>query len=342
MKACIYNPYLDTLGGGERYTMAVATTLVKAGYKVNIEWKEAGIKNKLENRFGINLGGVEIVPDVKRGDGYDVCFWVSDGSVPLLRARSNFLHFQIPFKGVKGKGVINKMKFYRIKKVICNSFFTKGFIDQEYGVVSLVLHPPVDTNSFKPKRTKENIILYVGRFSKLAQNKRQDVLIECFKRLYDKGFKNWRLILAGGAEVGVGDFIDELNALGKGYPIKIIESPSFGVLKDFYASSKIFWSASGFGVSEEKEPLKVEHFGISVLEAMSSSSVPLAFKAGGHKEIIEEGRNGYLWEKKEGLIKKTEELITNLKLFRNISSNAREDSKKYSYERFEKEFTSLL
>src|SRR6266852_9194189 len=97
MKAAIYNPYLDTLGGGERYIMAAAVALVKEGYEVHVEWKDAALKEKLEKRFGIDLSGVNFVEDIKRGDGYDVCFWVSDGSIPTLRARKNFLHFQVPF-----------------------------------------------------------------------------------------------------------------------------------------------------------------------------------------------------------------------------------------------------
>src|SRR5258706_3802924 len=94
MKAAIYNPYLDTLGGGERYTMAIATALVKKNYIVDVEWKDASIKTKLEDRFGIDLTNVNFINDVNRGDGYDVCFWVSDGSIPTLKSRKNFLHFK--------------------------------------------------------------------------------------------------------------------------------------------------------------------------------------------------------------------------------------------------------
>ena len=135
MRAAIYNPYLDTLGGGERYSMAFATVLAKKGYRVDVEWKSKAIKGKLEERFGLKLEGINIVKDVKRGDGYDICFWVSDGSIPLLRARKNFLHFQFPFQNVNGKTLLNKMKLFRINKFICNSFFTKGYIDKEYGVI---------------------------------------------------------------------------------------------------------------------------------------------------------------------------------------------------------------
>ncbi|MFH1656622.1 MAG: hypothetical protein ABH956_02505, partial [Candidatus Nealsonbacteria bacterium] len=108
MKAAIYNPYLDTLGGGERYSISFAKILKEKGYEVFVQWKDLSIKEKLEERFGISLKGINFIPDIKRGDGYDSCFWVSDGSIPALKARKNYLHFQVPFKDVKGKSLINK------------------------------------------------------------------------------------------------------------------------------------------------------------------------------------------------------------------------------------------
>lgn len=196
MKAAIYNPYLDTLGGGERYTMTFAEALAKAGYKVDVQWANSNIREKLESRFGKDYSDINFVPDVKRGDSYDICFWVSDGSIPTLRARKNFIHFQVPFHHVGGNSLLNKMKFFRIDKIICNSQFTKKVIDSEYGIDSIVIYPPVPTSQIKSKR-KENIILSVGRFSQLAQSKHQDVLIKAFRKLADEGFTDWKLVLAG-------------------------------------------------------------------------------------------------------------------------------------------------
>src|SRR3972149_3581918 len=103
MRAAIYNPYLDTLGGGERYSLVFAKVLIEVGYDVYVQWKDSEIQKLLEKRFGIDLSKINFVKDINRGDGYDLCFWVSDGSIPLLRARKTFLHFQVPFKGVNGK-----------------------------------------------------------------------------------------------------------------------------------------------------------------------------------------------------------------------------------------------
>ncbi|HEX6977572.1 MAG TPA: glycosyltransferase family 4 protein [Patescibacteria group bacterium] len=341
MKAAIVNPYWDTLGGGERYAISVAQVLAKNGYAVDVEWKDSNLKNELQGRFGVDLEGINIVDSVKRGDGYDVCFWVSDGSIPTLQARKNFLHFQVPFKNVGGRTLLSRMKLFRISKVICNSNFTKKIIDKEFGINSVVLYPPVSVSQFRPKK-KENVILSVGRFSGLLQAKRQDILVSCFKRFFDTQGKGWKLVLAGGAEIGAKEYIENLKERSRNYPIKIIQSPSFNEIKKLYSTAMFFWSASGYGVDELKEPEKVEHFGITTVEAMASGAVALVYEAGGHKEVIVNGENGYLWKSEEGLISKTIKLMEDPKLTRKMVISGKKDALKYSYERFEKELLSLI
>lgn len=341
MKAAIYTPYLDTLGGGERYVISFSKVLLDKGWLVDLESKDADILSKLENRFGLVLKGLKVVESIKRGDGYDLCFWLSDGSIPTLFARRNFLHFQEPFYNVEGKSLLNRMKFFRIEKIIVNSKYTKEWIDREFPKESIVIYPPVDVAKLKSGK-KENIILSVGRFSQLAQSKRQDVLLDVFKDLYDSGARNWKLVLAGGTEVGRTDFVDKLISNAKGYPVSIIEGPNFKTIKSLYAKAKFFWSASGYGIDEKRHPEKVEHFGMTVVEAMASGSLPLAFSAGGYKEIIDEGKNGYLWSTPNSLKLKTLRAMEDAKEFRNVSSQARKDSQKYSYESFKEEITKLI
>src|SRR3989344_3522076 len=312
MKAAIYNPYWDTLGGGERYCASVVKLLLSEGFKVDIEWNNKEIIEKLQKRFSLAIKKANVVDSVYRGDGYDLCFWISDGSIPTLKSRNNLLHFQVPFKKVNGKTLINRMKLLRVKHILCNSEFTKSFIDNEFGVISEVLYPPVDVNRFKPKR-KENLILYVGRFSQLTQSKNQHILVEMFKKFYERNRK-WKLVVAGGVEVGVNEYVKKLKVAAKGYPISIVESPAFASLIELNGKSKIYWSASGYGVDEKNNPQKVEHFGISLVEAMAAGAVPVVADAGGHREIVEEKVSGLLWTKKEELIDSTEKLISDTKL----------------------------
>ena len=342
MKAAIFNPYLDTLGGGERYTMSFAKVLLENGYKVDLEWNSRSVIEKIEKRFGINIDGINIVENIKRGEGYDLCFWLSDGSIPLLKSRNNILHFQFPFKDTNGNFLLNKMKFFRVGSIVCNSYFTKRFVDKEYGVKSIVIYPPVDVEHIKPKR-KENIILSVGRFSQLTQAKNQDFLISAFKKLLKGGIEGWRLILAGGTEVGVTEsFFKKLTESARNYPIQIIENPNYKELYKLYGISKIFWAATGYGISEEKDPEKVEHFGIAVVEAMAAGCVPCVFEAGGFKEIISDDYNGLLWKKESELVRKSKLLIGNQKRLRSLAQVAKESSKIYEYQRFKAEVEKII
>jgi glycosyltransferase involved in cell wall biosynthesis len=232
------------------------------------------------------------------------------------------------------------MKLFRINKIVVNSFFTKGFIDKEYGVNSLVIYPPVSVSKIKSKR-KENKILFVGRFSQLTQAKNQDVLIKAFRKL-SKDYPDWELILAGGVEVGVGNYIEKLKKLSGGYPITIKKSPSFKEILDLYGKARIFWSAAGFGVNEEKEPEKVEHFGITTVEAMAAGAVPIVYAAGGHREIVAQNETGFLWKSQRDLINFTKELIETRGLMTKLSESAKKSSQVYEEERFEQEFLDLL
>lgn len=341
MRAAIYNPYLDTLGGGERYTMTVAHILKKHGWEVDIQWDDPKILDWLTERLGIDLKGVQVVPRVADGKGYDLVFWLSDGSIPTLFGKKNILHFQTPFHDVGGKSLFNKLKLTRIDKIVCNSQFTKGFIDSEYGVESIVVYPPVDVVQFKPGK-KENLIIFVGRFSQLQQSKGQEILIQAFKNLCDNGIASWKLILAGGSEVGGEEFVGQLKKETEGYPIEIFENLPFMEIKKLYAKAKIFWSASGFGVNEQEKPEKVEHFGITVVESMAAGCIPIVVNRGGHKEIINNGQDGFLWNSIEELNDITLELVNNEGRRKEVAAVLRKRSHDFSQTRFEKEILQII
>ncbi len=341
LKAVFYDPYLDTIGGGERYLLSAAVALKNRGWSVDLTWNNPKIIASLEERLGLDLGGIELIDGISKGAGYDLIFWLSDGSVPLLFAKQNIIHFQTPFQNVNGRSVWNKLKFLKIKTVIVNSEFTKTIIDKEFGINSMVLYPPVSTHEFKSSK-KENIILSVGRFSQLQQAKRQDILVEVFKKMYRNGFKGWKLVLIGGSDVGGNKYVDNLKNESKGYPIDILENLPFKEIKKYYSKAKIFWSASGFGIDENKEPSCVEHFGITVVEAMSAGVVPLVVNKGGHKEIVKDGENGLLWETRDQLQEKTLELAENERRREKLAKEAEKRSEYFSVEKFEEKFIANI
>lgn len=348
MKAVFFDPYLETVGGGERYTLTLAEYLSKNNWQVDVLWNDSRIKDKIISRLKLDLEKINFVnlpQNIFQKSSlfgqYDLCFWLSDGSIPLLFSKKNILHFQVPFQKVGGKSLSNRLKFKKINHLVCNSMFTKKFIDREYGVNSQVIYPPVDIESFKPGR-KENIILSVGRFSQLLQAKRQDVLIKIFGKMIEQGLTGWKLILAGATDVGGKEYYESLKIQAQNYPIELIENIDFPELQSLYGKAKIFWNASGFGIDEEKEPEKTEHFGMVVVEAMAAGCVPVVVGKGGIREIISEGKTGFLWEKEEDLKRTTLDLIKEAERMKKISLEVVKSSQKFSKERFCQEFNEII
>jgi glycosyltransferase involved in cell wall biosynthesis len=348
MKAGFFNPYLDTLGGGERYTLTLAEYLIRKGWQVDVFGYKLRIKKDLISKFDLELEGVNFVPGIKSllnrvkiTRNYNFFFWLSDGSIPFLFSKNNLLHFQVPFHDVNGRSQRNRIKLKRMNHVVCNSKFTKKFIDREYGVNSKVIYPPVDIENFKPGK-KRNIILSVGRFSQLLQAKRQDILIDSFKELCGQGLKEWQLILAGAAGVGGKEYFKKLKSKAGEYPIELLADVDFKTIKKLYSEAKIFWSASGFGIDEKKQPEKVEHFWITIVEAMAAGCVPVVVGKGGAKEIIKRGKTGLFWEDRKKLIGVTQDLIDNPRGLLDLSKNVIKSSQRFSKKRFCQEFDEII
>lgn len=347
MKAIFYDPYLETVGGGERYVLTLVEYLLQRDWEVTVIGEEK-LKEKIVSRFNLNLdkvkfssGATNLVSRWQAYKDYDLFFWLSDGSIPWLFSKKNILHFQVPFHNVNGRSLQNQLKLKKISSVVCNSGFTKRFIDKEFGVDSVVIYPPIEVDLFKPSE-KENIILAVGRFSQLLQAKRQDVLIEVFKKMVDDGLADWQLVLIGGADVGSTGYLEKLKSQSRGYPIEVLENLPFEKVQDFYGKAKIFWNASGFGIDENTQPEKVEHFGMVVVEAMASGCVPIVAGKGGIKEIINEGKTGFFWNKNEELAAQTKKLIKSPEILKKISIEVVKTSKRFSKEKFCQEFERLI
>lgn len=337
-RTLVHNPYWDTLGGGERYTASFVRFLLDRGWQVDIDWP-ADISADIKNRFGIDISQANFNTSHQLlAIGYRLVFWLSDGSLPTSFAAKTIIHFQFPFLGLSGRKVSNLIKshFYTF---VCNSYFTKSFIDREFKVSSLVIYPSTDPI---PAGPKTNTILFVGRFSHLTQLKNPHLLIQAFAQIH-KQLPGWKLVLAGGAGIGTPPgLIDSLRSPTRNLPVQIIVNPDYVQIKKLYACAKIFWSASGLGAVEQKNPLQVEHFGISVVEAMSAGSVPIITNLGGHKEIVDHGQNGCLFNTLDQLQKFTLDLVKYKSKLKTLSRSAVKKSQKFNSENFNREFEKLI
>ncbi len=128
-------------------------------------------------------------------------------------------------------------------------------------------------------------------------------------------------------------FLQRLKRMAAGYPIDFAVNVSFEQLRDYYRQAKIFWHAAGYGVDEQKQPYRVEHFGMTTVEAMAAGGVPVVIDKGGLREIVRRGV-GERWGSVAELIEKTEQLIKNPTRWQRYSLAAIERSQEFSKQKF--------
>ena len=354
MKIGVFDPYLDTLGGGEKYMLTAALCL-SIDHDVSVLWdNDRDILKKAEKRFSLDLGNVKLAENIFKHSSflkrfilsrkYDAILFLSDGSIPLIGCKL-FMHLQFPIEWVDNNSPWHNLKLKKIYKVICNSKFTKDFVDKKLGTKSIVLYPPSSVNFKKTNITKENNILTVGRFGLLPDGgyfKKQDFLIETFKKMVNNGLKNWKLIIAISYIEKYKEELKKLKKLADNYPIEFLENSSWEDLMKTYLKSKIYWHASGFGEDLGKNPERAEHFGISTVEAMAAKEVPIVINAGGQKEIVDNGENGFLWNTQGELIKSTLRVINSDALRKALSEKANKKAKEFSNEIFCESIRSIF
>lgn len=363
LSICLYSPYIPNhFGGGERYLFSVASYLSRY-HAVSVaitrdksltEEDQQLIRSAYQQFFSLDLANIQFISTpigtstsfLKKlwwTKKFDVLYAVTDGSLFFSLARKNVLHIQFPFTHPLN-GLINRLKLscWPIKNT--NSAFTKKFVESAWDTTIDVIHTPfVDTDLFQPAEKKEKIILAVGRFFTHLHSKKQDVMVKAFKKMidqYPQQTKGWKFVLIGGVEDE--EYAKKVSDLSAGYPIKILHSVSEDVLRQYFAKSKLYWHATGYGVDEFLEPKHVEHFGITTLEAMSSGCVPIVINKGGQKEIVEPGVNGFLWNEPSGLIEKTMACITKEVDTAIISEKAIDRAQEFNKEVFYSKLNKML
>ncbi len=230
--------------------------------------------------------------------------------------------------------------------VIAISEYSRYWVQRYWKRSSRILFPPVDIQSFHCA-PKEKIIISVGRFFPEHHNKKQLELAHVFLALLKQNpqeMQGYKLCLAGGLSDKKShiEYVDKIKELTKGYPVEVMTNIGFGELVDLFARAKIFWHASGAGVSPEKHPEKFEHFGITTVEAMASGAIPIVINKGGQVEIIRDGENGFLFEDFDALKKKTLEVIADEDKFEDIKKRAMSDSLMFSNEQFSENLLKII
>ena len=351
-KICVLNPYLPTLGGGEKH-MGLLCAFMEEYYgdceidilvhnfnNIDIYADDYVTVDKLNKRFDIHLHKTKI----KKIDMFL--------SKHIGRAKKNLFVCMFPAdRFASGAGSFCKklpakiadwlyIKSYTVFAPI--SEYTNHWFHTFWGNNNRykIIFPPViseqEIDKLYNEKDKKNIIISVGRFFVSAHCKRQLEMVKIFVSNYEV-FKEYEYHLVGAVSNTKEDleYLEQVKELAKQVDnIFIHENCPYNKLVDLYKSAKIFWHAAGYTVDENIEPEKVEHFGISTVEAMCYGAVPVVINKGGLKETVEHTVSGYVWDNAEECVQYTCQLINNDEMRKIMAEKANKRSKKFSIEQY--------
>ncbi|MCP2519937.1 glycosyltransferase [Candidatus Aminicenantes bacterium AC-335-K20] len=346
-KIGIYDHTFHLIGGGQKYGCTVAYALQEECDVTLIANKEVSLED-LKSWYDLDLskceikvikipfyeerGFREIDPGVitfrmenpfhiisRESGNYDI--FINNSMLEMVYPLSNIsiLICHFPERRRANYFYVDKYNY-----IIYNSKYTREWIKKKWGVnPTNHIYPPVDMICDERKPQKENIILSVARFE-IGGSKQQLEMIKAFKNLretYPEELKEWKLVLAGGS-IKENPYLNKIENFLSSVKVNNIElkvNIPIEEIKNLYKKAKIFWHFCGLN---QTDPSMIEHFGMSIVEAMQNWCVPVVFDGGGQKEIVEEGVSGYRFSNLRELKSKTMRLIKNENLLNKFSEGA--------------------
>lgn len=348
MRVGVWNPYLASLGGGEKYLLTIAEEAIAAGHDVTIlaadepapaDWARLGVS--------IEPGSFawERVTDeaelTARSRAFELLVVTTHDVPPRSEAGRSVAMIQFPARdrrrlrdrvagavgATRAPGALRSYDLF-----LCNSVFTRSHIRSRLGVDATILAPPVDIPAEEPGPKAAEIVT-VGRFFRGWHDKRHDILIEALRQLGGET----RLHIAGGLDANDPDAAGHLASLREraaGLPVTFHVDAPRDELLGLYRRCALYWHAAGYGVDPHAHPENMEHFGITTVEAMAHGTVPLAYAAGGQVEIVDDLRTGVLWSTDVELRDRTRELLVDEQRRTAMGAAAREAARAYGRDCF--------
>ncbi|MBN1263651.1 MAG: glycosyltransferase [Candidatus Pacebacteria bacterium] len=211
----------------------------------------------------------------------------------------------------------------KVSHFIANSREVAGRIKKFYRRDSVVIYPPVDIQRFKNRKQggeKEGVYYLAG--GRLARAKRIDLAVRACNRL------NLPLKVFGSSFAGYGE---ELKKLA-GPTVEFVDEVNDRELADLYANCRAYIFCAD-----------QEDFGITPVEAMAAGRPVIAYRSGGVRETVVEGKTGLFFEELtvNSLIKVLKKF--DISIYRKIKfRDCWQQAEKYSQERFKREILEFV
>jgi glycosyltransferase involved in cell wall biosynthesis len=234
-----------------------------------------------------------------------------------------------------------RLATYQLQTAI--SQFTGTWMKRWWGVDPEVIYPPVACPQFRVT-AKENRILSVGRFATQLHQKKQAEMVATFRGMEERGLQNWDYDSVGGLNNCPADreFFESVRRLGEGGRVHVRANVARPELIGLFERAKVFWHAAGYGLDEAANPQLSEHFGIATIEAMAAGCVPVVVNRGAQPEIVQHGKNGFVWNTLDELAEYTLRLTRDEQLRESLAEEARRRAQDFSRDRLAQRLQELL
>ncbi|OAQ19870.1 glycosyltransferase [Thermosulfurimonas dismutans] len=315
----LYTPFPITIGGGENYFLSMGAALSKIANIVFIT-EEYTSRTRISfvcRDLGIEQFEFEVMKRNEVGKYYfDLAIVMGNEIVPswIPPAQKIIYLCQFPFPLYHVK-YHDFSSYDKIDLYIAYSFFVKENIQKEIEKYSLpekpieVIYPPSNLPNYtvdeilekKLRNKNKKMFISIGRFQSHGHNKRQDViakiLSEASTKLPIEGY------IFGGLRESPEDkeFFQKVRSYQNKGVLLVKANVDRDTIESHLLRSHFYIHATGLGINPGVEPYKCEHFGITLVEAMAYGCIPLAYKCGGPKEILESHNVGYVFSSEDEL-----------------------------------------
>ncbi|MEM6464241.1 MAG: glycosyltransferase [Pseudomonadota bacterium] len=286
----VYNTYWNSRGGGETHALMIALVLSEFG-QVDLISEIEFDKDALGEYLGMDLSKLNArkIWDIYEGIGreYDIFVNSTYLSTQVVDCPNGLYAVSFPFRDAS-------TTFRRAYHFLTNSEFTQSWIERWWGkdVKSTVVYPAVRNSLILSNRNREPWIVSLGRFTPTGHSKKQLEMVEAFRQLLERCPEawNWRLKLMGSVDLQNprnSKYLEDVQRAAADLPVDVMPNAEMSVVQNILSTSAIYWHLTGLGEDIERNPEKFEHFGIAVIEAISSGCWPIVIDAAGPKEIVD-------------------------------------------------------
>jgi len=366
-RALIVHALFDILGGAEFLALNTARALMEAGFEVHILTATPIVPGRISGIFANNVLPNIIIRRVKR---VEFLSKIKPGRLARFRrilvvnsywglleearkeydlvidTQSNlptpvdmvYIHFPalIAYPKHELKGLLwkvynwvvkvsaRKYKIPRSSRILTNSTWTAHMIYEVHGVIADVVYPPVDIEYFNVvagNDRREKLVVIISRFT---PEKGLEKILDVARRLPDYTFT-----LVGSTGPGSDKVLEALKARRNELGLSNIEfKPDFprSELRELLGRAMFYL-----------HPEFPEHFGISIVEAMSAGVVPIVYRdGGGWYDIVSRVSESLGYNSIVDVPKIIRALEENKELYIRLREKSIEVSKLFNYESFKK------